>query len=192
MIVFPAFTYRTKVPHAVGIYTRLKTKKLKKEETVDFSNFLDRFPEVDLPVTLGEEMHMTFSSENPPLQPMMIQQHLLRAEDRAPDEFTEFVPCFRIKETHSFHAVVYWRAGLMDYQYVMATFDKKGNFIDRRVLGGTHVAEGLITKSIPTIDEDWTIHVVSGQSKTDAAVYDPAASRAFELELLPDGLVVNV
>jgi len=162
------------------------------EEVVEFTNFLERFPEIDLPITLGDEMHMTFSSENPPLQSLMINQHLLRAEEKAPDEFTEFIPCFRIKETISFHAIVYWRAGLLDYQYIMATFDKKGNVLGRRVLGGTHVEGETITKSVPTIDSDWTIHVVSGQGKAGDDIYDPATSTKFELELLPDGLVVNV
>lgn len=163
----------------------------KKEEIVEFANFIERFPAVDLPVTLGEDMHMTFSSENPPLQSLMVSQHLLRAEDKLPDEYTEFVPCFRIKETHAFHAVVYWRAELLDYQYIMATFDKEGNVIDKRVLGGTHVAGNTVTKSVPTIDADWTIHVVSGQADAEAKIYDPTASTAFELELLPDGMIVN-
>ena len=162
------------------------------EEVVEFNNFLERFPEIDLPVTLGDEMHMTFSSENLPLQSLMINQHLLRAEDKEPDEFTEFIPCFRIKETISFHAIVYWRAGLLDYQYIMATFDKEGNVLDRRVLGGTHVEGDIITKSIPTIDSDWTIHVVSGQGKANENVYDSGTSTKFELELLPEGTVVNV
>ena len=88
------------------------------EEVVEFSNFLERFPEIDLPVTLGDEMHMTFSSENKPLQSLMINQHLLRAEEKEPDEFTEFIPCFRVKETISFHAIVYWRAGLLDLSLI--------------------------------------------------------------------------
>jgi len=166
--------------------------KKEAEEVVAFDNFVERFPEIDLPITLGEEMHMTFSSENLPLQNLMINQHLLRAEELAPDEFTEFIPCFRIKETHDFHAIVYWRASLMDYQYIMATFDKKGNVLDRRVIGGTHVDGEKITKSIATIDSDWTIHIVSGQGRADDRVYDSLSSTKTEMELLPDGLIVSV
>ena len=162
------------------------------DKNVAFSAFLERFPEVDLPITLGDDLHMTFSRENEPLQDQMIRQHLLRAEDRAPDEFTEYIPCFRLKDTHEFHALVWWRAGLLDYQYVMATFDNKGNFLDRRVLGGTFAGDDKITRSIPTIDADWTIHVVSGQTDKNDKTYDAHASTSFELELLPDGKVVNV
>ena len=106
-----------------------------RQQTVDFSNFVERFPEIDLPITLNDEMHLTFSKENSPLQPLMISQHIMRVEEKEADEFTEFIPCFRLKETHDFIALVYWRADLMDYQYIMATFDKKGKLLDRASVG---------------------------------------------------------
>lgn len=159
---------------------------------VSFSNFVERFPEIDLPITLSEEMHMTFSSENPPLQSEMIAQHIMRAEEKEADEFTEFIPCFRLKDTHEFVALVYWRADLMNYQYIMATYDSKGKVLDRQVLGGTHADGNAITQSVATIDADWSIHIVTGQSKTRDKVYEAESSRAFELELLSEGQIVNV
>lgn len=159
---------------------------------VSFENFLERFPEIDLPITLSDDMQLTFSKENEPLQTAMIQQHLMKAENAEPDEFTEFVPCFRLKSTYDIHAIVYWRAGLMDYQYIMATFDKKGNLLDRRVLAGMHAENDIVTRSIATIDADWSIHVVTGQGNSNAKMYDAEQSRAFELELLSEGQIVNV
>ena len=155
-----------------------------------FADFLAKFPEIDLPITLADDLHHTFSAENDPLSAEMIEQFIQPSEEKETDELTEFIAGFRLKDTFDVHALVYWRAGLLDYQYILLTFDKKGTAIDRRVLGGTHVEGSIITKSVATIDPDWTIYVVSGQT-VEEADYEAGASRTFELELLPDGRVVN-
>lgn len=159
---------------------------------VQFKHFLAQFPELELPITLSDEAQHTFSQENNPLHRLMIEQYIVPLEDVEVDEFTEFVPCFRIPETHDFHAIVYWKAELMSYQYALVTFDKKGNFINKRVLAGTYFDGDKVTKSVATIEEDWTIHIVSGQiAAARENLYDAASSAAFDLELLPDGTIAN-
>ncbi|MCR9287311.1 MAG: hypothetical protein NXI23_08020 [Bacteroidetes bacterium] len=158
---------------------------------VKFQHFLEKFPIIDLPITLSDDLHLTFSQNNEPLNPLMIQQYIAFIEGEEPDEFTEYIPCFKIPETLEFHAIVYWKASLMNYQYVMATFDKVGNMIDKRVLGGTFSDGKVVTKSLVTIDPDWMIYVVTGQLESVDITYDATQSRAFDLELLPDGKIVN-
>ncbi len=161
------------------------------QTTVTFAQFLAKFPEIELPVVLNDEAHHTFSTENSPLAEAMIAQYILPTEPEEADEMTEFVPCFKLPKTEGFHAVVYWRAGLMNYQYVLVTFAKKGQLIDRRVIAGTFVNGQMITQSVATINEENEIFVASGQSDAQDETYDPASSTAYELELLPDGLIVN-
>jgi len=48
-----------------------------------------------------------------------------------------------------------------------------------------------VTKSLVTIDPDWMIYVVTGQLESVDITYDATQSRAFDLELLPDGKIVN-
>ncbi|NJL74490.1 MAG: hypothetical protein HC892_05055 [Saprospiraceae bacterium] len=93
---------------------------------IDFQHFIEYFPVLELPIRLDDEVHHTFSLENEPLPLLAIEQYLLPVEDDA-DELTEFVPCFRVPETYDFHAVVYWKAGIMNYQYILATFEKMVN-----------------------------------------------------------------
>jgi len=163
-----------------------------KIELVDFNHFLEKFPEVELPVTLGEDTHLDFSRENSPLPIPMIAQHIMKAESGDMDEFMEFIPCFKIPETFEMHAIVYWKAGLMDYQYVLATFTKKGQLIDRRVIGGIYSDGQNITQSVVTIDTDWLIYIATGQSDAaDNLGYDPSTSKTIELELLADGRIIN-
>ncbi|MCB0587729.1 MAG: hypothetical protein KDD06_20725 [Phaeodactylibacter sp.] len=166
-------------------------EKTRKPPRVSFSHFLEKFPEVELPITLAEEAHHAFSQKNEPLPPLMIEQFILPLEEQGIDDYTEFVACMRIPETHEFHAVIYWRAGLLNYQYTLATFTKKGELIDKRVIGGTFSDGVVLTSSVVTIDEDWTIYVVSGQARPGEKDYDASSSTAYKLELLPEGQIVN-
>ena len=162
-----------------------------KVPTPDFAQFLEKFPEIELPITLNDEAQYIFSRRNDPLPVEMIDHFLAPIEESAADPLTEFVACFRIPETYEFHAIVYWMAGLMDYKYVLATFTKKGVLIAKRAISGTFSDGKLLTKSIATIDEDWIIYVVSGQSDVEQLDYDASSSTAYQLELLPDGKIIN-
>lgn len=164
-----------------------------KESKVSFSHFLDKFPEIALPVTLGDEAHHDFSRENDPLPGQMTDQYLEPLEEEPADELTEYIACFRLPETHGFHALVYWRAGLMSYRYRLVTFTTKGEVINHRVIAGTYSDGEVLTKAVATIDEDWEIVVVSGQlNPGTGAHYEASASNAHKMELLPDGTITDI
>jgi len=158
----------------------------KKIGKLKFKDFLTKFPLIELPVTLGNDSHHLFSSTNEPLNLLFIENYISLMEGAIEDEYTEIVPCFTIPDTFDFHAIVYWKAGLMDYQYIMATFTKDGVPISRKVIGGTFSDGKNIAQSVSTIDSDWTIHIVTGHSSLGEE-YDAAKSTAIEVELLPDG-----
>ena len=160
------------------------------EINISITGFLELFPEVKLPITLTDESSRIFSQSNEPFPQRMIDQYLIPLEADGVDEFTEFVPCFRIPETYDFHAVVYWMAQLMNYQYVMVTFTKDGLLIDKKVLAGTFYDGKSLLTSVATIDEDWTMLIVSGQSDSDTT-YDASGTRTQKLELLPEGQIIT-
>ena len=162
--------------------------------TVDFRQFLKYFPEIELPVVLTEESSHAFSRQNEPFHPQSLKQFIFPFHLGEVDEFTEFVPCLKIPATHGFHAVVYWMAGLMTYSYILITFTEKGDFIDRRVIAGTFSDGDLLTTSVATIEEDWTIRIVTGQTSAsnEMHTYSASESKAFNLELLPDGKITDL
>ena len=162
------------------------------KKEVSFDYFMEQFPEIELPITLGESSHLDFSKANQPLNLEVVRQHILTIEDLPADEFSEFIACFKIPETYEFYAIVYWRAGLMNYLYTLVTFTKKGILIDKRVIAGTFSDGELLTQSVATIDEDWVIVVVSGQVSSSDSTYDASTSTVYKLELLPDGKIVNL
>ena len=163
----------------------------KREIRIPFDQFLDMFPLLPLPVTLTEEMAHEFSKENEVLSNLMIDQYIVPLEGEI-DELTEFVPCFRLPDTKDFHAIVYWKAGLMEYNFVLVTYTKPGQLIDRRVLAGTLVAGEIVTQSVATIDPDWIVTVVTGQNPFGKGTfYDASTSKAFGLEILPNGTIID-
>lgn len=166
----------------------LKQKIMQKNQKINFIDFIESFPEVELPVILGENTHHQFSRRNPPIPTPIIHAFIEPLEDDF-DEFTEIIACFRIPKTYDVHAVVYWKAGLLNYQYILATFEKNGNLIDRAVIAGIHTDGEVLTQSVATFEEDWMIRIVSGQLK-DGRTYDATESRKINLELLPDGQIV--
>ncbi len=155
---------------------------------VSFATYLKKFPPVELPVTLGNDTHIEFSRANPPLDPLEIEDYILPLEKDV-DEFTEFIPCFCIPDTNDFIAIVYWKAGLMDYQYRIVTYDKRGDLLSNEVIGGVFSNGQMIAQSMATIDPSWTIHIVSGQGKANSTIYDPLESTSKELEIFKDGVI---
>jgi len=136
------------------------------QQKVNFSSFLKMFPEVDLPITLTDDLHHVFSKNNDPLPSAMIQAFMLDDEEEQPDEFTEYIACFRFPKTEKFHAILYWKAELLTYEYVLVTYDKKGSQISKRLVAGTKAIGEMLERTVATIDEDWIIHSVVGEENT--------------------------
>ncbi len=158
---------------------------------VRFGEFLKKFPIVELPVTIGEETHLEFSRINDPLPQLMIDQYILGPKDPEPDEFTEFIPCFRLKKSEEFVAIVYWVGALLDYQYKMLTFNRKGVEIDRSTIAGTKVIENSLLTSVATIDEELIIYIAAGEANAHTNQFDASSSKSFSLEILPNGEIVS-
>ena len=154
---------------------------------LDFSAFLESFPEAELPITLSTDLAVTFSKSNDPLSVVAVRQYIGHT-GATDDEFTEYVACFQVPDTFEFQAIVYWRAGLMDYQYILATYDKNGQPIDRATLAGTNSDGDTVTESVAVFEDDWVIRVVTGARMTNGR-FDPANSSVAHLELLPDGTI---
>ena len=156
-----------------------------------FKKFLDIFPDIELPITLDSEIHHTFSSQNKTIPEDVIQRLIMSLGDDNIDEYTEFIACFKLPQTHDINAVVFWKAGLMNYTYYLTTYSKKGVVIDCKPIAGLEVLEsGLILQRVATIEDDWTIQIVEGIAKPDSINYDPTSSTIIDMELLSEGEII--
>jgi hypothetical protein len=157
----------------------------------NFADFVGKFPPVSMPVTLGEDTHHTFSTENEPLPEAMIAQFIHPTDPDAPvdDEFTEYIACFSLEDAAPFIALVWWKATLLNYEYVLATFTEKGQLIQRRVIAHTRVLDnGKVDRAVATINEEFEIYIAEGSS-SDGETFDPGSSKSYQIEILPNGMI---
>lgn len=161
-----------------------------KNKAIPFAVLLERFPEVDLPITLTTDTHHIFSTQNKPLTEAMVDRYL-KAPDDELDEFTEFISCFRLPTAEHYQALVYWKASLLQYEYVLTTFDLKGRFINRQTIAGMKSNGESILKRIATIDDEGVILVAEGVAAADDQPYEASSSHTFQLEISPTGDILQ-
>ncbi|MEL6971406.1 MAG: hypothetical protein AAFZ63_26820 [Bacteroidota bacterium] len=158
-----------------------------------FQHFLEFFPAVELPFTLGEDTHHLFSKENDPLPPAAIGAYIMPIEgEQEEDAMTEYIACFQLPTNDKFHAIVYWRAGLLNYQYRLVTFDTKGNLIAEKVIAGTTYDGTDLTQTMAVIQDNLLIYLVSGQSQVVVEDYAAANSTANRLQISDEGKIVEL
>lgn len=167
---------------------------MKHTSVYQLKDFLGRFPEIELPITISQDTINDISKASKPLPPEMIAEYLVPLEEgQVNDEYTEFVACFQLPSPPNFTALVYWRADLLQYHYVLVTLEKKtGTLIDRRVIAGTTFVEGELTQSSAAIQEELTIYVVSGQGSADEYDYKASGSTATRLQLSEEGKIMEL
>jgi hypothetical protein len=163
------------------------------QEKPSFTQFLNSFPPVELPFTLGEETHHLFSRENDPIPEAVIAEYILPLEgEDEDDDVTEYIACFSLPTPKSYHAVVYWKAGVLNYNYKLVTFDTKGNLIEQKVIAGTTYNGIELTQTMAAIQKDLMMYLVSGQHQMVYEEYTAANSTANRLQLTAEGKIVEL
>lgn len=164
-----------------------------------FKSFYAYFPEIELPITLSEEYSSVFSKFNKPLPPEFIEmfildQHLFFGDQKENemeiDEIVEYLPCFRIPENKNYFGIVYWKASLLKYEFILHTFDTKGKSIARQVIASTTSDGTNIRQVVATIDPDLEIYIMGGDSER-GNIYNPENSKAFSLEITDMGQIIH-
>lgn len=159
-------------------------KELQLEDLLGF------FPKVELPIEITEDLVMTAETVNKVFPTEIIEEFIVKWEGGEDfDEFTEFVPILRIQDAEEFFALVYWKGGLMKYEYILVTLDKLGNFIARKPIASTLSDGKTVKKSVSKIDEDMIIHIMAGENMVNGK-YDPSRSQAFNMEILFSGDII--
>lgn len=164
------------------------------EKSISFDFFLEQFPVTELPFTLGEETVRVISQSTDPLNGTLVEKFIHPLEEAAVnEEFTEFVACFQLPPQENFVGLVYWRADLLQYHYVLVTLDSKtGELIDRQVIAGTSYDGEELTQSSSAITEDLTIYIVSGQGLGDDYDYSAAGSTAHRYQVSEQGKIMEL
>jgi hypothetical protein len=157
---------------------------------MSFDQFLSNFPEVEPPFVITEVSIDSFRQTNDYLSDSTINEWIIPIEGEDPDEFTEFFPCLRLPIQEKFQAIIYWKASLLRYEYILATLTLKGELINKKVISGMLIQDNLIIKSVANIDEDLIIHIMTGSFFHDDLI-DTDENRPYCMEIMPSGEIVN-
>ena len=122
----------------------------------------------------------------------MIDQFLAPLQKEEDDEYTEYQACFSIPGTKDYVGLVYWKAALLNYEYILVTFTKKGVLIDQQVIAGTQAKGNIIARTVAKIDEDLNIFIVGGVENTEEKEIDGTDSEALELFITESGQIQPV
>lgn len=155
------------------------------------ANFISRFPRVELPVTLSEDTEEEFYTRHDPLpMPLVVKYLDVFFPPEKIDEFTEFVPCFKLQGTKKFHAMVLWVAGLRTKQFFLITYSTKGKPLHCKAIAGYSFSGKTITRMVARLEEDWKIYLVAGQIEDSEE--DPSGKETIStvLELNEEGSII--
>ena len=152
-------------------------------------DLLQFFPLIELPITLTSEVHHLFSKENKLLPSSLIRSFISEAEQE--DEFTEYVACFSLPATEHYQPIVFWKASLMSYEYILATYQLDGLMISNKVIAGTKSDGNSLLKRIATIDEEGLIIIAEGMGSLDERYYKADQSHTYQLEVTETGDILQ-
>jgi len=159
------------------------TNKIK---PLSFEAFIEFFPEVELPVVLTEESIHSFSALNKPL-PISGLIEFLKVEESDIDEYTEYVPCFRFPISDNYISIVYWKGGVLSYEYFLLTIDLKSLTIKaRKIISGIKANNNILLKSNAVITADYEIEILVNHYEKPTQIY-PSKSVKYHVEIMDDG-----
>ncbi len=156
-----------------------------------FSQFLALFPPSELPVSLTLDSHKTFEQVNDLIPPDLVAHFIMQEDELPEDEFTEYLPCFRLPEAtnREYISLVYWKAALMRYDFILATYTRTGIPISRQVIAGTSSDGKTIVRKLATIEPDFSVEIVASEQEADDLHFDPSSTKEISYELLPNGFI---
>ena len=155
---------------------------------IRFTEFLDRFHEVEWPAVLTEESYVEFSRRSKPLPQLLIEAFIAPFEGI--DETTEFIPCLKWAISKDITAVVYWKAELLNYQYILGVYNNEGFQIDRQVIAGSGYSDEQVLRRVATISSDRIVHILEGAEDLKSGSFDPVDTDRYQLEIADDGEII--
>jgi hypothetical protein len=161
---------------------------VKKIPSAQFAEFLDFFPALILPFSLLPDLQQ-IPSDPIPLPGVLQDEFILPFEGDEVDDFTEYIPFGRIEGTRDFHAVVYWKAGVLRYEYILATYDTTGKPLYHAIVGGIRYEDEGTIHSVAVIHEDLRIIIVEGIAEKDDDVVSPE-TQTYQMSIKPSGEII--
>lgn len=156
--------------------------------TAQFAEFIDFFPPLELPLSLLPDLSQ-IPSDPLPLPGVLQDAYILPFESDEMDEFTEYIPYGRIVGTKDYYAMIYWKAGVMRYEFILGTYSKEGDPLSHAIVGGLRYEEEGVLHSVAVIHEDLSITIAEGIAEADAMDLNPEQTQTYQMAISPSGVI---
>jgi hypothetical protein len=91
----------------------------------------------------------------------------------------------------NYQPIVFWKASLMAYEYILATYQPDGLMISSKVIAGTKSNGNSLLKRIATIDEEGLIIIAEGVGSLNERKYSADQSHTYQLEITESGDILQ-
>jgi hypothetical protein len=153
-----------------------------------FAEFIEFFPLLELPFSLLPDISQ-ISAGSLPLPAILIDAYILPFEGDEVDEFTEYIPYGRITGTKDFHALIYWKASVMQYEFILATYSNTGDLLNHAIIGGLRSDQEGILHSVAVIDQNLSITIAEGLTLEEEESLDLNKTNTYQMAIRPDGFI---
>ena len=119
----------------------------------------------------------------------MIDAYILPFEGNEADEYTEYIPYGRIAGTKDFHALIYWKASVMQYEFILVTYGLEGEPLSQAIVGGLQSDQNGMLLSVAIINKDMSITIAEGVSTEQEESMDLSQAGTYQMAILPDGTI---
>lgn len=158
---------------------------MNQDEHIDFAVFLERFTLIEPPVQLDDTSYQDINALSEPFPGILVSTFIKRTGSE--EDLAEYVPVFRLPDLPGIISLVFWRAGILQYDYILGTYTPEGDLIDQKVISSTIYSDDKTIKSIAKFDEEGLITVVEGIEDTRTGVMIAANSKQLFFEILENG-----
>jgi hypothetical protein len=156
----------------------------------EFEFFLSFFPKVELPANLSSEYFSMFGTMNKPIPELLAKKYLELESTENNDVYTEIVPCFSLPETENFKGVVYLKISLLNYDFLLHTYDNAGRPIAYRIISNMTSNGTDIHEKAALIDDMLRIWIMEADTD-ESNNFDPAISKFISFHVNDKGEIVE-
>lgn len=152
-----------------------------------FAEFIEFFPLLKPPFSLLPDISQ-IPSFSLPLPGALLDAYIIPFEGEEVDEFTEYIPYGRIEGTKNFHALIYWKAGVMQYEFILATYSLEGAPLSHAIIGGLRSDDHGLLHSVAVVHEDMSLTIAEGVAAEEDEI-DLDQTNTYQMTIEPTGQI---
>jgi hydrogenase maturation factor len=158
---------------------------------MDFNDFIKQVPLAEIPLVLSGELQKQLTSLVDPM-PVPVIEDLLPWEDVS-DDMTEILVVARFEPEEKFQALLFWKAEVLTYSFILVTYNHKGEVIDHKQIAGTVYGGTSVKESVAIIEDDWMIFAAEGSSHLHKdLIFEADSSRKTNFMVERDGRIIKI